>query len=289
MSSRILVLGASGMLGNSLVTKFRKNLIECITHSRKSETDFNFELSDEKLVFDNLNEIKPNIIINLAANTDVDFCEKNPKLAFKDNTKSVESIVNWIQNSSQKTKLIHISTDQVYDNEDCYSNESNINISNYYAFSKYCAELHALKVNGLILRTNFFGKSIHASKSSLSDWIITSLQNDQKITLFKNIYFNPISIPSLVDILSEVICCNKYGIYNLGSKDGMSKAQFGIKIAKMFDLNTENITVDTDHKSGLIAYRPKDMRMNCNKFEKSFKIKLNSLESELDSLRRDYE
>ena len=118
MSSRILVLGASGMLGNSLVTKFRKNLIECITHSRKSETDFNFELSDEKLVFDNLNEIKPNIIINLAANTDVDFCEKNPKLAFKDNTKSVESIVNWIQNSSKKTKIIHISTDQVYDNYD---------------------------------------------------------------------------------------------------------------------------------------------------------------------------
>ena len=51
----------------------------------------------------------------------------------------------------------------------------------------------------------------------------------------------------------------------------MSKAQFGIKIAKMFDLNTENITVDTDHKSGLIAYRPKDMRMNCNKFEKVLK------------------
>lgn len=289
MTSKILVLGAGGMLGLNLVKRLKQASIEFITHSRNSKTDYNFELSNTKAVFDNLDEIRADIIINLAANTDVDLCENNPKLAFKDNTRSVENIVNWIKLNGQKTRLIHISTDQVYDNDNCYSSEKDINISNYYAYSKYCGELHALNVNSIVLRTNFFGESHHCSRLSLSDWIIYSLKNQQKITLFNNIYFNPISINSLVNILVEITNSNKAGLYNLGSKNGMSKAEFGIKIAKLFDLSTKNITIDTDHKSNLAAYRPKDMRMNCDKFEKSFKIKLNSLEYELDLLRSNYE
>ena len=289
MNSKILVLGASGMLGSSLIKKFSNESIGYISHSRKSNTDFNFELSDSIDVFKNLDEIQPEVIMNLAANTDVDFCEKSPKIAFQDNTKSVENIVNWIKANDLRTKLIHISTDQVYDNKDCYSCEDNINISNIYAYSKYCAELHALGVKSIILRTNFFGKSIHNSRLSFSDWIVSSLSEGKKITLFKNILFNPISINSLVDILVQIISSNNFGLYNLGSKNGMSKAEFGLKLAESLNLSTKNISVDSDDKSNLFAYRPKDMRMNCDKFEKSFKINLNSLESELDILRSNYE
>ena len=285
MDSKILVLGASGMLGSSLIKKFINKSISYISHSRKSNTDFNFELSDFKDVCKNLDEIQPEVIINLAANTDVDFCEKNPKIAFQDNTKSVENIVNWIKANDLRTKLIHISTDQVYDNKDSYSCENNVNISNTYAYSKYCAELHALGAKSIILRTNFFGKSIHNSRFSFSDWIVSSLSEGKKITLFKNILFNPISMNSLVDIISS----NNFGLYNLGSKNGMSKAEFGIKLAESLNLSTQNISIDLDDKSNMFAYRPKDMRMNCDKFEKSFKISLNNLESELDILRKDYE
>ena len=97
MTSKILVLGAGGMLGLNLVKRLKQASIEFITHSRNSKTDYNFELSHTKAVFDNLDEIRADIIINLAANTDVDLCENNPKLAFKDNTRSVENIVNWIK------------------------------------------------------------------------------------------------------------------------------------------------------------------------------------------------
>ena len=140
-----------------------------------------------------------------------------------------------------------------------------------------------------MLRTNFFGKSIHSSRLSFSDWIVSSLTEGKKITLFKNILFNPISINSLVDILIEIRGSNKFGLYNLGSKNGMSKAEFGLELAESLNLNTKNISVDTDDKSNLLAYRPKDMRMNCDKFENSFKIILNSLENEIDILRSCYE
>ena len=188
MSSKILVLGASGMLGGSLISKFNQKSIEYITHSRNSQTDYNFELSNNEEVLD-----------NLAANTNVDICENNPKLAYRDNVASAINIANWIELHKNKTKLIHLSTDQVYDNNNFYASENDVNLSNYYAYSKYCAELYALKVNSVVLRTNFFGKSIHDSRMSLSDWIISSLANEKKITLFNNIYFNPISISSLVN------------------------------------------------------------------------------------------
>ena len=118
---------------------------------------------------------------------------------------------------------------------------------------------------------------------------MSSLSEGKKITLFNNILFNPISINSLVDILVQIISSNNFGLYNLGSKNGMSKAEFGLKLAESLNLSTKNISVDSDDKSNLFAYRPKDMRMNCDKFEKSFKINLNSLESELDILRSNYE
>ena len=55
--------------------------------------------------------------------------------------------------------------------------------------------------NSLIIRTNFFGKGYYYRKS-FSDHIIENLQNNKKIYLFKNVYFNPVVISKLHRVLS---------------------------------------------------------------------------------------
>ena len=79
---------------------------------------------------------RPNTVINLIANTNVDECEQYPKLAFEANVKVVENIVDAYREFP--FHLIHISTDQIYDSKGP-NIESKINPINVYAITKYCS------------------------------------------------------------------------------------------------------------------------------------------------------
>ena len=96
------------------------------------------------------------------------------------------------------------------------------------------AEKICLKNKALIFRTNFFGKSISKNKS-FTDWIFRSFKMKEKIYLFDDVYFNPLRIDTIVNIISKIVNKKKYkssGIYNLGTKDALYKNEFAIFFAK---------------------------------------------------------
>ena len=55
--------------------------------------------------------------------------------------------------------------------------------------------------------------------------------------LFDDVYFNPVSIAFLCKIIKKLILENKKGIFNVSSNLSISKYQFGIMIAKIFNYN----------------------------------------------------
>ena len=54
----------------------------------------------------------------------------------------------------------------------------------------------------LIIRTNFFGKSLNGRKS-FSDFITKNIQNKKKIRLFEDVMFNPVHLSTLIKILEN--------------------------------------------------------------------------------------
>ena len=62
--------------------------------------------------YEMLDQVKPQAIINLVGQTNVDFCEQHPDEAKRLNVKIVKNLVQAIKKSSFKPFLIHISTDQ---------------------------------------------------------------------------------------------------------------------------------------------------------------------------------
>ena len=284
---KVLILGSEGMLGLSLVELLGQFDYELKTHSRGGSTDFKFDAKNYDSLVDSLSQYKPDVLINLVANTSVDACEENPVLAFEDNALSVKNIVKWIKSSSNKTHLIHISTDQVYDREGPHE-EENILLSNYYAYSKFIGEVNARKINSTIIRTNFFGKSLSNKRASFSDWIIDSLRSSNEIKVFTNVLFSPLSINSLVKLIEEIIRKRKIGTFNLGSNEGMSKAEFAFNLADIFRLDHSLLTKIKDEEIQLKAYRPKDMRMNIKKFEREFSCTLPALIDEIKLIEGDY-
>ena len=99
------------------------------------------------------------------------------------------------------------------------SREDQIKIVNKYARSKLMGEAKLiLKIFNT--KNKFFG---HYKKKRSSSLIQNSFKKKIKIKIFKNIYFSPLHISSLVNLLIR-LCYKKIpGIYNLGSKGGISK------------------------------------------------------------------
>ena len=81
---KILITGASGQLGKALKTLF-KSKYDIIPTSKNYETyqkNYFLDITNPVLIRDIVSATSPDIIINLAALTNVDLCEERPDLAF---------------------------------------------------------------------------------------------------------------------------------------------------------------------------------------------------------------
>jgi dTDP-4-dehydrorhamnose reductase len=280
---QVVVLGARGRLGSYLLPHLDLCGHKVLGLSRGGD-GLNVDLTDFAQVCSALDGMMPDVIVNLAAQTNIDECEISPQSAYLANVKIVENLVQWVENTGGLSHLVHLSTDQLYHSLGPHK-EDDIAMVNYYGFSKYAGELAARKVNSTILRTNFFGRIRVPGKKSFSDWLIDSLINENRITVFDDIYFSPLSLQRLVELLELVIFKRLNGTFNLGSREGMSKAHFAYKLAGVLGLPTKNMTGGGVGTIKLTANRAKDMRMDSSKFENSFKVELPTLTQEIESLK----
>ncbi len=283
-----MILGASGFLGLHLsnILKKKNTVLRC---GRGKSSDIIIKKIDRKKFSQILKRHMPDVIVNLIALTNVDLCEKKKKKAEKINSDIVKIISQSVKrtNLTKKIFLLHVSTDQVYSGEGPHK-ENSVKPLNTYAKTKLNGEKYIKKVNGCVIRTNFFGKPLDKKKQGISDWVFHSLKKKENIKVFRNVKFSPLSISSLCKYIEIIINKKIPGIYNLGSKKGLSKAEFAINFAKKLNLNTKLLKIIDYKKEQLIAKRPLDMRMNINLFEKKFNIKLKSLNSEINLMSKEY-
>jgi dTDP-4-dehydrorhamnose reductase len=285
---KVLVLGATGLLGSQLVPYLLSLGHEVIGQGKSKKSDINLDLSFYENIEKILELFKPGVVINLIAITNVDECELNPHKAYLNNTLIVQNIVKWIKLRSISTYLIHISSDHLYDGGGLNS-EDDIIIRNYYAFSKYAGELAASAIPCGILRTNFFGKSLLPERLSFTDWIYHSLTSGDDIQLFDDVEFSPISIRELCKNIVLMIEKKLIGVFNVGSHYGMSKSDFGFIFAEELGLPRKNIRrvkIDETSKGG--AYRPRNMKMNVEIFQRKMNIVLPTLHEEIHSASLEY-
>ncbi len=211
------------------------------------------------------------IVLNCVGLTNVEDCEHNPSEAFKLNSQLPGIIANACK--STNTKLIHISTDHLFDDQNIlYSEEDEVKLINVYATSKYEGELEVLNncQASIICRTNFFGYG-PAHKNSFSQWIEESAKNNQKIVLFKDVFFTPVSGANLAFYAHKLLENNFYGIFNISSDKKISKFDFGKLICKKLNIPSYSILPGyIDDKPDLVK-RPKAMGLSNTKLKGAIK------------------
>lgn len=287
MKSNMLILGSNGLLGSSLCEFFELKHIDILKHSRNTDSTYKADLSDKKQVAALFGLIEPEVIVNLVALADVDACEV-PDNAYKGNVQILENIIYGLEQNKCTSYLVHISTDQVYDGSR-YHVEDDVHLTNYYAFSKYAGELVASRVSGCSLRTNFFGLSRSSTKKSLTDWLYATLSDGDAIKVFNDVFFNPLSMVTLSSKIEKISALQLKGIFNLGSRQGMSKADFAFAFAEEVGLPTKKMKrVSIDEVDFIKTYRSRDMRMDVNKIEGALSEEMPCLSDEIKLVAEEY-
>ena len=248
VNKRILLFGANGQLGRSLYVELSPffNVIPCINKNKSAielfeKSSIQVDITKVQQIKDCIDKYKPEIIINLAAFTNVDLCETERDKAYNVNVFGVKNIIKFIP---KETYFVQISTDYVFDGEkgDYCENDPPYPIS-YYGKTKLEAEniIRGTKLNWLILRPNvLFGNNLN-SNSSFVSWVYNSLKNNEKINIVTDQINNPTWVTAFSQAIRHCIIMKAQGLYHYGSDDNYSRLDFAKLIAKTFNLSTELI------------------------------------------------
>ncbi len=286
--SAIVITGASGFLGGHLlrVTDGVDQVVAVTGRNAVAASNAHvcsLDLTDRAAVHDALESIRPAVILHAAAETRVDFCEASPEQAVAGNVDATAALVDWIRLRSPGTRLVYVSTDQVYEGKGPHE-EAYVHPVNVYAMSKLAAEhVAAACPRHLVVRTNFVGWSAHGR--GLAEWLVQSLQAGRAVTLVDDVVFNPLEAACLSRLMIELVCAGASGIVNLGaSGEPWSKARFGFELARRLDLDLTLVSVASLDALRLPARRPRDMSMAVGRCEQLLGRAMPSMDEVMEQL-----
>jgi dTDP-4-dehydrorhamnose reductase len=276
--NKILITGGSGLLGSN-IAKLGTSKFDVYATYNKNKVWMNdvhfFQINlTKKEQFVKIEQIKPDFIIHCAALTNVDYCESHPNVAYDQNVLASVNIAEAAQEMG--AYLMHISTDSVFDGtKGDYKEDDMPNPVNVYGKTKWEAEqkVSSIHPGSCIVRTNIYGWNIQ-EKFSLAEWVFYNLKKGNKINGFMDVYFTPVVVNNLADALLELYERDKRGVYNIAGSERVSKYEFGVELAKIFELNENLINPISVETFNFIAKRPKDTSLNVSKAKKELKTRL---------------
>ncbi len=256
-----LVFGGSGQLGQELgkIINGAK-----MTFKEKEIQGIKLDLENSLQIEDIIIKLRPEIIINAAAMTDVDGCEKFKERAMKINAEAVRHMIRAA--SVVKSYFVQISTDYVFDGKKGNYSENDLpNPLNYYGLTKLLGDTYALSYDySLIVRTSGVYSNV---KNNFPLFVLNSLKEGKHVNAVDNMYYSPIHASQLAEALFQLISERRTGIINVAS-ERVSRYEFAVKIAKAASLDTSLIRRIKSKDMNWIAKRPLDSSLDSSKVKK---------------------
>ena len=288
---KILVTGKNGQLGKSIhkiITGNEKNS-EFVFVGREE-----LDLSSQDSIIDYFNNNNFDIIINCAAYTAVDKAEKEVELANYINHLAISKIAEI--SNKQEIKLIHISTDYIFDgiSEKAYLESDDPSPLNIYGKSKLAGEVAvcaAMQKNAIIIRTSWL-YSEHSN--NFVDTILRKAQKFDELSVISDQFSSPTNASDLAKVIIQIINHKKFRnhdqltqIYHYSSYGVCSWFEFAREILELANIDCEVNPIETkDYLTA--ARRPKYSLLNTDKIVKDFGLEIpfwkDSLKASIDNL-----
>lgn len=270
---KILITGANGQLGSEI-----KSLTKKYPHWQFLFTDIDeLNITDENEVKNYFQQHQPGFVINCAAYTAVDKAESDAETAEKINALAPKLLAKYSKITG--SKLIHISTDYVFDGEGFvpYTEEDKVNPAGIYGKTKLQGEINCFEENSdsLVIRTS---------------WLYSTFGNNFVKTMLRlagerdklNVVFDQVGTPTNAADLAEAILLiiqisekdNKKfvpGIYHYSNEGVASWYDFAKAIFEIAEINCTVSPVLSD-QFPTPAKRPNYSVLNKSKIKNTFNI-----------------
>ncbi|MEW6685757.1 MAG: dTDP-4-dehydrorhamnose reductase [Candidatus Edwardsbacteria bacterium] len=225
---RILVTGAKGMLGTDLCSLL--TLEHAVIGIDIDDFDITHSDTPDRIV-----SFSPNIVLHLAAYTDVNGCERNPEKAYLVNALGTRQVALGCQQC--QIPMLYISTDFVFDGEkkEAYYEWDEPNPLNHYGHSKLAGEnyiKHFLSQFFIVRTSWLFGK--HGK--NFVDTILRKAKKGAKISVVNDQRGSPTYTKDLAIAISQLIESKLYGIYHISNSGNCSWYEFAKKIMEFVEI-----------------------------------------------------
>lgn len=281
---------------NILVTGGQGQLGQCFQKLQNEYPQFRFIFADSSTL--NITDLsgiqeffaenKPAFCINAAAYTAVDLAEKEKDKAFAINADGVSNLATVCK--EYKTKLIHISTDYVFDGETMlpYDEEDFTNPESIYGASKRAGEILALEENPdtVILRTSWLYSEFN--KNFMKTMLNFFSQKDE-MNIVNDQFGQPTNANTLAEAVMKIIISDHFipGVFHFSNYPETTWFHFAQKIA---DLSGSKIKLNpiTTAEFPTPAKRPMRSTMCLDKIEKNYGVEIEHWENSLEECINTY-
>lgn len=267
----ILVTGASGLLGVSLISLAREQDREVVGlyHRHPALIDgvklLQADLRNETEICKIFQKVEPSSVVNCAAATNVDWCEDHPGDAHVLNVILPSTIAEITSRSG--ARLLHVSTDSVFDGRrGNYAETDTPAPINVYARTKLQGEREVLRRNpaATIVRVNLYGWNAQ-EKESLAEWVLKRLTLHSLVPAFPDVVFCPALANDLAGVLLALLDKGLSGIYHAVGSEAVSKYEFARRVAATFGFDPGRVLASSVADANLKAQRPRDTSLNTEK------------------------
>lgn len=240
---RIMIIGASGFLGNALFHDFAEihEVFGTYCHTPTHGLFF-LDITDKASVERVLSTVQPDIVLQPAAQPWVDFCEQQPDASYKINVQGALHIIDWC--SRHQKRYLFLSTDYVFDGaHGPYKEDASCNPLNVYGKHKLLVEEAIQKILGnlgLIVRTTTVYGWESAGKNFVAKFIKT-LQERKPFSVPDDQWATPTHVQDLSSAILALVETQKSGIYHAAGPEYLSRLAFAEIVAEVFGLQKQLI------------------------------------------------
>lgn len=288
---KILVTGCNGLLGQKVVELAGAHYWTVGTDLQDkplSSVDeyLTLDISQREAVLQAVEKISPGAIVNSAALTNVDACERDRDLAWKVNVDGVRFLLEAVQRVG--SSLVQISSDYVFDGEaGPYSEDAEPNPLGFYGLTKLESErlLAGNQSPWAVVRTNVLYGWGNAVRLNFALWVHSNLSAGKYIRTAVDQYGNPTYASNLAEGILTILRGKHQGIYHIAGSDYMSRWAFAMKVAEVFGLNQELITPVVSAQLSQCAPRPHWGGLRTDRTAAQLGMPMLGIEAGLENLR----
>lgn len=259
--STVIVTGAAGLLGKAAVSSFRSAgwRVIGLTHA-------DLDISDEAAVQDAVTSARLSLIVNCAATTDVDRCEREPDWAYATNERGPRLLARYADRVG--ADLVHVSTDYVFDGrkEGYYTQLDAPSPLSVYASSKLAGE-RAVTVETpkhYIVRSSWvFGVGGKNFGSRVVDYARAGARLKGVVDQISI----PTYAPDLADRIMTLVNRGHYGLYHVTNSGPATWYDFARRVLDLTGFGAVELEPINRADLNQPAERPANSAMRCLKSE----------------------